>query len=223
MEIRKFRKNYDGLELILASNANIILGTLVWDPIFGKPSMDHNRMPEHITNAFVDADIINKSEMQNLIKKYKENELVPAGFAEKTIDVDVDTITALEFPGIGDLKSEFDIKKVRKFSFGNTECRTMTNLQRVNLDDYLEELKKNHWKKYDGHVRRLFVITELYYGNIEILLKNEFASELDARLQKIKDLELSQKTTFEKEVEYRFKHNDVPFAMRIEKVKHFNG
>jgi hypothetical protein len=67
------------------------------------------------------------------------------------------------------------------------------------------------------------VITELYYGNIEILLKNEFASELDARLQKIKDLELSQKTTFDKEVEYRFKHNDVPFAMRIEKVKHFNG
>ncbi len=223
MEIRKFRKNYDGLELIQASNANIILGTLVWDPIFGKPSLDHKKMPEHISSAFVDADIITVEEMQKIINNLKQNNPVPSGFAEKTIDVDIDTITALSYPGIAELKSDFDIKKVRKFSFSNTECRTMTNLQRVNLDDYLEELKKNHWEKYDGHVRRLFMITELYYGKVEILLRNQFSAEFDAALKKIKNLEVNHKSSSEKEIEYQFNHNEVPFAMRIEKVKHFNG
>jgi len=47
MELKKFRNRYD-LELIPASHEGIILGTLVWDPVIGKPVFNHPGMPDHI-------------------------------------------------------------------------------------------------------------------------------------------------------------------------------
>ena len=70
MELKKFRNKYN-LELIPASHENILLGTLVWDPLIGKPKFDHPGMPEHIFNAFLDADIVSR---QNWTKGIKDLE-----------------------------------------------------------------------------------------------------------------------------------------------------
>ena len=59
MELKQFRNKYH-LELIPASHENIILGTLVWDPLIGKPRFNYPGMSEHIFNTFLDAGIISK-------------------------------------------------------------------------------------------------------------------------------------------------------------------
>ena len=71
MEIRKFRKIYD-LELIPASTESIINGILVWDPIIGKPKLDHPGMPNHILNAFVDAEFITMAEYGRMYTNFKK-------------------------------------------------------------------------------------------------------------------------------------------------------
>jgi GH15 family glucan-1,4-alpha-glucosidase len=131
-------------------------------------------------------------------------------------------VTTLEHPVIQELEQQFEIKKILSFHFGNLQVRTMSNLNRIRIDNYLEVLKRDNWKSYDGKIRRVHMITELYYGSIQLILKREMQNDLEAIIKQL-DLDLVQTVEFGKSVEYTFKHKDVPFAMRLERLREFNG
>jgi hypothetical protein len=220
-QFKKFRNKYD-LELIPAANSNIILGNLVWDPIIGKPDFSHRGMPNHIANAFVDADLINQDELTQLLDEAKNEDLIEAGFAERIIDVDVSLVNSLDNKAIDNLSQSFELSSVKKFTFGDLQARSMSNLLRVRIDDYLEDLKKNKWENYDGKIRRVFMITELYYGSMKIVinsnLKNDFETSITAA-----NLNVKSQLEIGRSMEYTFDHQSVPFAMRIERIKHYNA
>jgi hypothetical protein len=190
MELKKFRNKYD-LELIPASHKNIILGTLVWDPLIGKPKFEHKGMPENIFNAFFDADLILESNWKKFIEDIKIEKIVDAHLAESTINIEVNVATSLENSTIGKIQNNFEIERVSKFSFGDIEVRTMSNLTRIRIDNYLEILKMEKWKKYDGMIRRVFMITELYYGSIKLIAKTNWKNDLDAAISQY-DLHLKK-------------------------------
>ena len=221
MELRKFRNKYD-LELIPASHENIILGTLVWDPIIGKPKLEHKGMPDNIFNSFLDAELILENKWEEYMQDLKLEKIVDAKMAESIVNFDAGIATSLENPTIGKIQNNFEIKKVTKFSFGDLEVRTMSNLMRIRIDSFLEILKINKWDSYDGKIRRIFMITELYYGSIKLITNTEWKNELDLSISN-SGVDLKNNIDFGKDIEYTFDHNNVPFAMRIEKVKNFNG
>jgi hypothetical protein len=66
------------------------------------------------------------------------------------------------------------------------------------------------------------MITELYYGSIQLILNRNWKNELEAGLEKT-DLDVVQTVEFGKSIEYTFDHKNVPFAMRLEKLREFNG
>ena len=221
MELRKFRNKYD-LELIPASHENIILGTLVWDPIIGKPKLEHKGMPDNIFNSFLDAELILENKWEEYMQDLKLEKIVDAKMAESIVNFDAGIATSLENPTIGKIQNNFEIKKVTKFSFGDLEVRTMSNLMRIRIDSFLEILKINKWDSYDGKIRRIFMITELYYGSIKLITNTEWKNELDVSISN-SGVDLKNSIDFGKDIEYTFDHKNVPFAMRIEKVKDFNG
>ncbi len=221
MEIKQFRKKYD-LELISASNAEIILGRMVFDSLFGKPKFQHAGMPHHIFNAFLDAELLLKKDWEDFYDEIRKTPLVEAHFAESVVNVETSMVTDLEYPEIGKLENSFELSKIRKFTFGDLQARVMSSLMRVRIDDYLEQLKKNHWEDYDGKIRKVFMITELYYGSIKIVIEREFKDSFEAGLKNT-NLKVKNEISSGKSVEYTFDHQDVPFAMRIEKVRTFNG
>lgn len=223
MEIKKFRNKYE-LELIPASNSNIMLGDLVWDPIIGKPVFNHNRagMPSHIYNAFKDSDYIDANNLTLWQNELKAIELVDAHFAERKIDVDASIANTLEMEQIDGLKQSFDLKSLKKFSFGDLKARTMPDPTRIKIDDYLEDLKKNDWAAYDGKIRRVFMITELYFGSINITIDSNLKNSFETAIPQA-NMEVKSKVELGRSTSYSFDHQNVPFAMRIERVKHFNG
>lgn len=221
IELKKFRNKYD-LELIPASKSDITVGTLIWDPLVGKPQFAHPGMPNHIFNAFIDAKLLTKKEYLKSLKEVEIIEFVDAGFAESTINIDVDTVTTLENPQIGKINNNFELKNVKKFTFGDLKARCMSNLLRVKIDDYLEELKKNKWDLYDGKIRRVYMITELYYGSIKLVIDSKLKDDFNAAISKA-HLKIENSAELGKSAEYTFTHQNVPFAMRIEKVKEFNA
>jgi hypothetical protein len=221
MEIKKFRNKYD-LELIPASHENIINGELVWDPLIGVPKFDHPGMPNHIFNAFVDAELIKKEDLNSYLEECRELPLVDAKLAERTIEVDMNLATTLQHPKFGELETEIGINSIKKFTFGDIKTRALTDLMRVTIDDFLEEMKSKHWELYDGKIRRVFMITELYYGSIKLVIDREIKNKLDASVIKI-GLDLKHVLETDRSVEYTFDHQNVPFCMRIEMVKKFNG
>lgn len=221
MEIRNFRSEYK-LELIPASHEGISLGDLVWDPILGPPDFSRKGMPNTIYTAFLDAGLINDIDWKQFRKENQETPLVSAHFAARSVDVNVEFINELQHPKIGKISGEFRTEKLRKFTFGNLQMREMDDLVRIKIDRFLEEMKAAHWKEYDGSIRRVFLVTELYYGTIRMVIEKQFSSELEAILEKT-ELNASAKSEGSHAVEYEFSHDNVPFAMRIERVRTFNG
>lgn len=221
MEIRKFRSAYD-LELIPASHEGITLGDLVWDPIFGAPEFSRKGMPNTIYTAFLDANLINQNEWELFGEENHNTTLIKAHLASRTVDVNVEFVSELQHPKIGKITGEFRSEKFSKFTFGDIQVREMDDLIRINIDKFLEQMKANHWNEYDGRIRRVFLITELYYGTIRMVIEKQFSTELDTILKETK-LEILSRSEGSHAVEYEFSHDNVPFAMRIERVRTFNG
>ncbi len=221
MEIRKFRSEYK-LELIPTSHAGIFLGDLVWDPLFGPPDFSRKGMPNTIYTAFLDAGLINKKDWEQFRKENQDTALVPAHFAARMVDVNVEFIQEFQHPKIGKISADFVTEKLSKFTFGNLQMREMNNLMRIKIDQFLEQMKASRWREYDGSIRRVFMITELYYGTIRILIAKQFSSELENSMKKVQLL-ASSRSEGSHAVEYEFSHDNVPFAMRVERVRNFNG
>lgn len=219
MELKKFRNRYD-LELIPASHEGIILGTLVWDPLIGKPVFDHPGMPDHLYHAFLDAEIITRAEWKEGLESLKDIPFQEANLAVSSVDINIDFINTLEQPVIGELGNAFSMKSLKKFSFGDLRVRLLSPLMRVQINDYLEKLKAGNWHYYDGKVRRVFLITELYYGRVKIVIDKTVKDEFNLALKK-SGLNLSNKFELGSSVEYVFKHDNVPFAMKLELVRGF--
>lgn len=219
--MRKFRSEYK-LELIPASHQGISLGDLVWDPILGPPDFSRRGMPNTIYTAFLDADLITNSEWKEFKKENQETLLVDAHFATRTVDVNVEFVNELDHPKIGRISGDFKTEKLSKFTFGNLQMREMDDLMRIKIDRFLEQMKATRWKEYDGSIRRVFMITELYYGAMRMVIEKQYSTELEAILDKA-GLEASLISEGSHAVEYEFSHDNVPFAMRIEKVRNFNG
>ncbi|MDX2431012.1 MAG: hypothetical protein QNK35_08765 [Bacteroides sp.] len=221
MEIRKFRKVY-GLELIPASHEGIFTGTLVWDPIIGSPEFSKKGMPNSIFTAFLDAELLNENEWSALSLESKTAAFLEAQLASRTVDVEVEFVNELQHPKVGKITGEFISQKLSKFTFGNIMVREMDDLIRVRIDRKLEEMKARRWKEYDGRIRRVFMITELYYGTIKMVVEKQFSAELDAQIQN-SELKALARSEGPHAVEYEFSHDNVPFAMRIERIRYFNG
>ena len=221
MDIRKFRSEYK-LELIPASHQGISLGDLVWDPILGPPDFSRRGMPNTIYTAFLDADLITNSEWKEFKKENQETILVDAHFATRTVDVNVEFVNELDHPKIGRISGDFKTEKLSKFTFGDLQMREMDDLMRIKIDRFLEQMKATRWKEYDGSIRRVFMITELYYGTMRMVIDKQYSTELEGILDKA-GLEASLISEGSHAVEYEFSHDNVPFAMRIEKVRNFNG
>lgn len=221
MEIRKFRTAYD-LELIAASHEGISLGDLVWDPIFGAPEFSRKGMPNTIYTAFLDAGLISDNEWQTFRDEAGQTPLMEAHFASRTVDVNVEFINEFQYPGLGFIQGEFKLEKLSKFTFGDLQVKEMDDLIRIKIDRFLEDMKATRWKEYDGRIRRVFMISELYYGTIKMVIEKQFSAEFDAVLQ-ASSTETISRLEGTHAVEYSFSHGHVPFAMRIERVRNFNG
>jgi hypothetical protein len=221
MEIRKFRSQYN-LELIPASHEGIFLGDLVWDPIIGPPDFSKKGMPNTIYNAFLDAGLITQLDWDQFIIEYQGAPLIDAQLATRTVDINLESVSELQHPKMGRISSGFTSDLVRKFTFSKLQMREMSDLTRIKIDGFLEQMKATRWSEYDGSIRRVFMITELYYGTMRMVVEKQYRAELEAILDKI-ELEAIHKTEGSHAVEYEFSHDNVPFAMRIERVRSFNG
>lgn len=221
MDLKKFSRHYD-LDLIPASHDQLCVGTLVWDPLFGKPRFDHPGMPDTIFAAFRDADYVDDAGMLAMIEEARGVPRGKASFAEIEVELDREHTSALEHPVLGKLEGSFDLSRVRKFKFADLEAKLMSPLMRVRVDDHLEELKRDRWEDYDGRIRRVFMITELYYGSLQVIVSSETSASLEAALATA-NLPFETKTSGSRHASYSFPHGECPFAMRLERVRGFTG
>ncbi len=221
MEIRKFRSAFD-LELIPASHEGILLGDLVWDPLLGPPQFSRRGMPNAIYTAFLDAGLIDEKAWKLFREEMEATPMIEAQLANRTVDVELEFLAELNHPDVGRITGGFTTEKLSKFTFGNLMMREMDDLMRIKIDRHLEQMKATLWSTYDGSIRRVFLVTELYYGTMRLVVEKVHSAELEAAIRNSR-LKPTSRSEGSQSVAYEFSHSNVPFAMRLERVRTFNG
>lgn len=221
MQLQKFRKTY-GLELIPASLAEIRLGDLVWKPLWGKPKLEHKGMPNRILNAFYDANLLDIDTHDRGLKRFRNQKQYPVQLSEQSIKTNTNQAIAYSSYGVERLSENFEFNKIKHYAFENIQVRLLSNELRIYLDENIEKLRKQNWKAYQGNINRVYMITELYFGDLEIQIDSGLKKEFMAALRQT-DLELKSTIDFQNTSGYTFSNHEIPFAMRLERVKRFNG
>jgi hypothetical protein len=221
MEIGSFKRKYE-LDLLPVSNEDIIIGKLVWDPLIGGPKFSHPGMPGHIFQAFLDAELIDKPGFNEWIDICANTPFKEAELGNLIIDVNIDTAAELNIPQF-EFTQKFGFENIRKYEFGDVRSKIMTYDVRIETDSLLEIMRAKKWKDYDGKVRRLCLIKELYYGtSVRISVNKKFDEEFQMAL---KSYNIAAKLKVDGTIDktYEFTNAAVPFAMRTDAVKSFNG
>ena len=217
MLLRTFTKNYN-LQLLPAAHTGILLGNLVWKPFLGKPKLSHPGMPNHISNALYDIGIITKTTWQDILNKLE----VPICKNAKLAKIKIDDVQQVVGSVLDKLGLGFEQSYVVESVITDVCAKVMDNNMRVGLDRYLEQIDPKLLRFSFRNPRKVYLITELYYGSIKI--KVEKAHELTfERLVAATKWPVQANLKKENNHEYVFAHNEVPFAYKMERILGFNG
>ena len=220
LTIKQFSRMYD-LEIIPVSYEGLTFGKCVWDSgIFGKPKFSHKRMPDYIFSTFVTAGLMSVTEVENLLEKFKKQDFKKASFFNENIEVDTQVVADIEIDGLIKLSEEVNTNKIVKFTFSEIRYKEIELADRIAIDNKMDEIKATKWKEYNQDLRRAFLITQLFYGKIKVYIKKEFKNDLDLTA---KGYTLKSDVSTNSVLEYEFNNADLPFAMKLERVKHFNS
>lgn len=220
LTIKEFSRKYD-LDIIPMSYEGLTFGKCVWETgIFKKPEFSHRSMPDYIFSTFIDAGLMSLEEANNIINKFRQQDLKKASFINENIEVDTQIVSDIEIDKIINLKNEIKSKKISKFTFSEIKFKEIEYADRIFIDDKLDEIKATMWRDYNQDLRRAFIITQLFYGKIKIYIKKDFKNELNLSA---KGFVLKNEVTTNNVLEYEFDSDDLPFAMKLIRVKHFNS
>jgi hypothetical protein len=87
------------------------------------------------------------------------------------------------------------------------------------LDKFNKKLEKKIFKRY----RSIYLITELYYGNIRIQIDRSQIHNANSFLLSSSTNQPTLKYENDRDYVYEFSNMEVPFAMRLESVKEFRS
>ncbi len=222
MNARDFYRKYD-VELIPAALADLTLGKCVWDGgWFDKPSFERKGMPNYIFNAFVAEDLISLDECDEYLERFRLLPRIEAAFSQESVELETDDALQLGIPQLAKLDAKLDMIKNARFSVLEATGQSIPNRDRIIIDRLLDQLKAKNWDKYRSGLRRAYMITELYYGAVEITIDQKWEAALDATIAATPG-EQAVKLKVGKSVSYTFPSGNVPFGMRMERIKFFNS
>ena len=217
MFLRAFTKQYN-LQLLPAAHTGIRLGNLVWKPFWGLPKLSHPGLPNHISNALYNIGLLDKAQWSDYLKSFEIKMCRNAKLARIKIQGAREVAaTLLEGMGFG-----FEQQHLVETEISKVCAKVMDNASRVQLDAYLERLEPKLLRALFRNPRKAFMITELYYGTLTLKVEKDHEAAFE---QNVMNTNWPIRTTLhaDKNHEYTFDHNDVPFAYKMERIHLYNG
>jgi hypothetical protein len=221
LSVKKFFRQLE-LEPIIASNASITVGDMVWDvagitpPKFNKPGC-----PSNIFNALELVGEITTAERESFQSQASDLPWIEAGLPNLSVHLDAEHAGDFQYPLIAKVTSQIDVKKLSSFTFSDLRMRKMPNDMRLTLDRHLEQVKQKKWQEYDLKMRRADVLTQTWIGNVQVSIDTSVATDIDVGLLTKIGFNVESKNSVHRVMSYTMSNVTVPFAMRTELVRRF--
>jgi hypothetical protein len=222
MYIYQFKRHYN-LDLIYASHADISLADLVWKRKHKSPLLSRKGMPHNVYNSFLMEGLINQKEWSEAINAFENNEFQEAQFGSLQVETNRTFGFSFAHPAISLLHSDATLAPKVRFSFGKLQVQPMSNFWRIEIERLLKKGGSTFEKKALKRLRKVHLITELYYGNIRCKIDRNLTQKLE-RMLVLHPNEAPLLTYQDRNFKvYEFAHQEVPFAMRVEALKGFRS
>ena len=217
MFLRTFTKHYD-LHLLPAAHSGIRLGNLVWKPFWGHPKLHHPGLPNHISNALFNVGLLDKAQWSDHLKSFDVKMCKRAKLARIKIQGATEVgATLLEGMGFG-----FEQGHLIKTEISKVCAKVMGDASRLRIDKYLERLDPKLLRALFRNPRKAYMITELYFGTLTIRVEKDHEIAFEEKVMNT-DWPIRATLNSDKNHEYTFDHNEVPFAYKMERIHRFNG
>jgi hypothetical protein len=217
MHLKTFTKNYQ-LYLLPVSHSGIQLGNLVWKPFWSAPKLSHPGMPNHLSNAFYDIGILNQSSWKQWMKRFDQPLCENAELAKIKIKKASRAAGAL----LDALGLDYEKAYVLQAEISDLCAKVMDNALRVELDRYLEQLNQKSLRDLFRNPRKVYLITELYYGSFKLRVEKQHEFTVEQQI-KANKWPLEIQLDSDSEHFYAFTPNELPFAYKMERILGFNG
>jgi len=222
MYIHQFKRHYD-LDLIPAAHADISLGDLVWRRKKRAPLLSRKGLPNNIYNVFLVEGIVNERQWREAMSFFESDELIPAELGDLQIETDRRFTLSFHHPVVQLFQSDTTLKSEIQFAFYRIHAHVLSNKWRILLQKNLDQLSLKAEKEIFKRYRPVHLITELYYGNIQLKIAHSLAHKIKPLLKASPSEAPLTHVKQGKFDLYEFKHQHVPFAMRLEALKNFRS
>jgi len=116
----------------------------------------------------------------------------------------------------------FDFGNKTNFSFTNIKKRQITDDLAETISDYLDDLIDNNLNNCNFSVRRTFIITELYYGDLVIKIDKDLDAKFKVSLTEL-GIDIGPSIETNTSLTYVFASQNIPFAAKLTKLKNYNA
>ena len=222
MYLYPFQRHFR-LDLIPASHADISLCDLVWKRKNKSPLLGRKGMPNNLYNLFLAEDFITDTQWREAITSFESEKLISAQLGNLEVKANRRFGSSFQHPVVQYFHSESHFSNNLQFYFTDIRVRVLSNSWRIKIQTHLEKFNKKLEKKIFKRYRSIFLITELYYGNIRIQIDRSQIHRANSFLLSTSTNQPTLKYENDRDYVYEFSNMEVPFAMRLESVKEFRS
>ena len=212
----------NGLEMLPTAQRDLCLGDLVWQPKIGRVKTVKGGLGCHIYTVFLTLDLIRHSQWQTAMDYFEEHQHSPTSLGDLFIQARVKFMKSLQHPVVELIENRFEHTKAHPFGFSHICKRSMPKQWRVEIQALIESIPVVQAPPLFKRSRPIYIITELYYGNITYSTNRGGSARLDVILRRC-HTETVNRYMYQNERVYEFAHQDLPFAMRIEALDDFRA
>lgn len=222
MNLHCFKQLYN-LELPPLGATQIHLGDLVWKAPLRRPNWLENGLPKNVYSCIHHFNQVDNAEMLKGIKHLHSQRPKPWGLVRKVVTTNRRYSKRFPHPIALKINNKLPQSLQHTYFFSGLEKKAIHHKERKNIALRLHPINDKVQHLYSGFPS-LYLVTEVHYGALNFCLREEETSPAHQFIEKeMKSGKMECYNSVKKEKTYRFGHNNVPFAVRLENINNFKA
>lgn len=222
MNLHYFKKN-NNLELLPFGASHIDLGELVWKEPFRRPNWLENGLPKDIFKCFFHFELLDSYSLEKGLDKLKKSPLQPSPFSECIITTNRRYSKHFPHPVAININKKIIGDLQHTYFFSCLEQKKISSNCREKIEKQLKLIQQETNRLYHTY-SPVYIVTEVHFGALNFSPRNSVSNCLQEYLnQSIFKGEVVCADTISKEKVYRFAHQNIPFAIKLENLKTFKA
>lgn len=221
MNLHLFKQLY-ALELLPFEAAQIDLGTLVWKEPFRRPNWLERDLPNDIHQCFYHFALLDALSLERERRQLQRAPLQESPYAQLVVTTNRRYSKRFPHPMVMKINSKTSKYFMHTYFFSGLEQQIISPEQRHSIAHLLHPIRQQAYRLY-RRFDPVYIVTEVHYGALNFSPRDLDSRSLHAFLEKRVQLNELIRLQPDEQPVYRFTHQNIPFAIKLESINTFKA